>query len=102
MCLRVQEGSVAQFLESHHFSKEVLLIARGGNIVNVLWKEEERWHIADIFGKKLVPKYVASGLILKLTAANCFELVNRQAVSLERLDTLGVQQTSVAALHGTN
>jgi hypothetical protein len=33
--LRVRKESVVRFLESHHFSKEMPLIARGDNVVDV-------------------------------------------------------------------
>ena len=49
--LRVNKDSVVQFLESHHFSKEMLLIARNDTVVDVLWKGE-RWRIEDTCGKK--------------------------------------------------
>ena len=64
-----------QFLKSHHFSKEVPLIARNNNVVDVLWKGE-RWRIEEIYGKKSVNKTVASALFLQLTAVKMLELVN--------------------------
>ena len=73
--LRVNKDSVVQFLKSHHFSKEVPLIARNNNVVDVLWKGE-RWRIEEIYGKKSVNKTVVSALFLQLTAAKILELVN--------------------------
>ena len=73
--LRVNKDSVVRFLESHHFSKEVPLIARNDNVVGILWKGE-RWRIEEIYGKKSVNKTVVSALFLQLTATKILELVN--------------------------
>jgi hypothetical protein len=36
--LQVRKDSIVRFLESHHFSREILSIANGDNVVHVLWK----------------------------------------------------------------
>lgn len=71
--LAVNKAKLVNFLECEPFQKQMgMLVAKGDNIVDILWSVE-KWRIEEIFGCK-VKKSKIDALFLQLIATSILEL----------------------------
>jgi len=72
--LPVNKQQLVRFLRCKHVSDNLPMIAKGDNIVSLLWEGSEKWRVEYIFGKKSVQRFNVDALFLQLTAAKILVL----------------------------
>lgn len=74
---KVDKAQVILFLESETFSKKVhTLEVKGDNVVDLLWKGEEKWRLEEIYRRKSLDRFNIVGLFLQLVGTKILELHN--------------------------
>ena len=70
----VDKEKVIRMLKCNSLLGRMHLTATGDNVVDLLWKGQEKWRLEGIFRRKNVQKLNVVALFLQLTAASILVL----------------------------